>query len=68
MRFIPAANPSKTGTVCHQPRTAEIQIRKANLGSIVLQRHINMPYINSCLLKHVIKHIFKVHMSDHLSH
>lgn len=65
MRVSPAGN---TGTLICYTRTAEMQIKQASLGSMALLRHINMPWINSCLLKQVIIHIFKVQMSDHLSH
>lgn len=59
MRFIPAANPSEGwhGLPLHEDCTDTDKEKQAWEAS---PRHINMPYINSCLLKQVIKHIFKV--------
>lgn len=59
MRFIPAANPSENW---HRLPLHEDcrDTDKEKQAWEALPRHINMPCTNSCLLKQVIKHIFKV--------
>jgi len=68
VRFSPATIPPDQRHTLSLHKHCRNADKAGKPRKMALLSHINMPFINSCLLKQITKHIFKVQMNDYPSH